>query len=93
VDATRRTGWSVTVVGEVRAARDAVEHERLASLPLQPWVAGDRSILVVVEVGMVNGRRIGGPAVLQAQAWRRTGWTSEWRWGRWLRHRLPVEDA
>jgi nitroimidazol reductase NimA-like FMN-containing flavoprotein (pyridoxamine 5'-phosphate oxidase superfamily) len=64
VDATRRTGWSVTVVGKARTARDAVEVERLAALPLQPWVAGERNTFVVVEVGMVNGRRIGGAAVL-----------------------------
>ena len=65
VDVARRTGWSVTVVGKARTAEDAVEVERLAALPLRPWAAGDRNTFVVVEIGMVNGRRIGGSAVLQ----------------------------
>jgi hypothetical protein len=67
VDATRRTGWSVTVVGQARTAHDAVEVARLAALPLQPWVAGDRNIFVVVEIGIVTGRRIGGPATIPVQ--------------------------
>ena len=64
VDPARRTGWSVTVVGQARTVRDPVELGRLAALPLSPWVAGDRSTVVVVEVGIVTGRRIGGPALV-----------------------------
>ena len=64
VDPTTGTGWSVTVVGQARTARDRVELERLATLPLVPWPAGDRSTVVIVEVGIVSGRRIGGPAVV-----------------------------
>jgi nitroimidazol reductase NimA-like FMN-containing flavoprotein (pyridoxamine 5'-phosphate oxidase superfamily) len=64
VDAVRRTGWSVTVVGQARTVHDPVELARLEALPLTPWVAGDRSAFVVVEVGIVTGRRIGGPALL-----------------------------
>ena len=66
VDATRRTGWSVTVVGQARRAHDDVEVARLAALPLRPWVAGERNTLVVVEIGIVTGRRIGGPAAVAA---------------------------
>lgn len=62
VDPTTRSGWSVTVVGRGRVVRDPVELGRLEALPLTPWVAGDRSTFVVVEVGVVTGRRIGGPA-------------------------------
>lgn len=62
LDPARRSGWSVTVVGQVRTVRDPVERARLSALPLTPWVAGDRSTLVVVEVGIVTGRRLGGPA-------------------------------
>lgn len=68
VDTARRTGWSVTVVGQARTARDDVEVARLAALPLRPWVAGQRNTFVVVEIGIVTGRRIGGPAVVRAQA-------------------------
>jgi nitroimidazol reductase NimA-like FMN-containing flavoprotein (pyridoxamine 5'-phosphate oxidase superfamily) len=64
VDVARRTGWSVTVVGRARTPRDAVELERLAALPLQPWVTGERTAFVVVEVDVLTGRRIGGSAVL-----------------------------
>lgn len=64
VDTTRRSGWSVTVVGQARTVRDPVELARLEALPLAPWVAGDRSAIVVVEVGIVTGRRIGGSAVV-----------------------------
>jgi hypothetical protein len=68
VDTTRRTGWSVTVVGQARTARDDVEVDRFATLPLQPWVAGERNTFVVVEIGLVTGRRIGGPAVIHVPA-------------------------
>lgn len=64
VDAARRSGWSVTVVGQVRTVREPVELARLEALPLRPWVAGDRSAVVVVDVGIVTGRRLGGSAAL-----------------------------
>ena len=66
VDPARGTGWSVTVVGQARLARDRVELDRLTALPLVPWEAGQRDVVVVVEVGIVSGRRIGGPAVVPA---------------------------
>ena len=60
IDRERRSGWSVTVVGRARIADDPVEVDRLARLPLHPWAGGDRNVFVVVELGMVSGRRIGG---------------------------------
>ncbi len=68
VDPVRRTGWSVTVVGRARTVHDDVELARLTALPLQPWVAGERHTFVVVQVGIVSGRRIGGPAVFHVHA-------------------------
>lgn len=66
VDPVRRAGWSVTVVGQTRTVRDPVELARLADLPIITWVAGVRDVHVVVELGIVTGRRIGGAvAVLQ----------------------------
>jgi nitroimidazol reductase NimA-like FMN-containing flavoprotein (pyridoxamine 5'-phosphate oxidase superfamily) len=64
VDTEKRSGWSVTVVGQARSVRDPLELARLEALPLLPWVAGDRSAFVVVEVGIVTGRRIGGSAAV-----------------------------
>lgn len=61
IDRDTRSGWSVTVVGRARLPHDALEAERLAALPLHPWVAGDRDSYLVVELGVVSGRRIGGP--------------------------------
>ena len=64
VDPVRRSGWSVTVVGRARTVRDPVELARLEGLPLVPRVGGDRSTVVVVEVGIVTGRRIGAPVAV-----------------------------
>ena len=54
----------MTVVGQARSVREPVELARLEALPLLPWVAGDRSAFVVVELGIVTGRRIGGPVAV-----------------------------
>ena len=64
IDRERRSGWTVTVVGRARIAHDPVEVGRLAELPLQPWVRGERNVFVVVELGMVSGQRIGGAELL-----------------------------
>ena len=61
IDVATRTGWTVTVVGQAVVVRDALQVARLSELPLRPWVAGDRNTFLVVETGLVSGRRIGGP--------------------------------
>ena len=66
VDPVRRAGWSVTVVGQARLVRDPLELTRLSALPLHPWASGDRSAVLVVELGMVTGRRIGGAEPVRA---------------------------
>lgn len=68
VDLGRRTGWAVTVIGQARVVRDPLEIARLSELPLDPWVPGDRDTFVVVELGIVTGRRIGGPEPVRAAA-------------------------
>jgi hypothetical protein len=50
----------VTVVGRAAVVRDDVQRSRLAALPLRPWAPGRRDTLLVVDVGLVSGRRIGG---------------------------------
>lgn len=61
IDAGRRSGWTVTVVGQATIVHDPVEVARLARLPLQPWVGGQRDTFIAVDLGIVTGRRIGGP--------------------------------
>lgn len=68
IDPHRRTGWTVTVVGPCHLVQDPLEQLRLAELPLTPWVGGDRSQLVVVELGPITGRRIGGAEPAHAAA-------------------------
>ena len=59
LDRTTRQGWSVTVTGRAYEVRDPIELERLAALPLLPWVGGDLDHVIVVPVDLVTGRRIG----------------------------------
>ena len=61
IDPVRQAGWTVTVVGRASIVRDELQRSRLAALPLRPWAPGRRDTLVVVDLGLVSGRRIGGP--------------------------------
>jgi len=60
IDPVRQAGWTVTVVGRANVVRDELQRSRLAALPLRPWAPGRRDTLVVVDLGLVSGRRIGG---------------------------------
>lgn len=60
IDPVLRAGWTVTVVGRASVVRDEVQRSRLSALPLRPWAPGRRDTLVVVDLGLVSGRRIGG---------------------------------
>lgn len=60
IDPVLRSGWTVTVVGRASVVRDEVQRSRLSALPLRPWAPGRRDTLVVVDLGLVSGRRIGG---------------------------------
>ncbi|MEV4061099.1 pyridoxamine 5'-phosphate oxidase family protein [Nonomuraea dietziae] len=57
-DMRTRTGWSVTAVGQARAAVDPEEISQLAKLPLYPWAPGGRDHYIVVPIEQVSGRRI-----------------------------------
>lgn len=54
VDESARTGWSVTLTGQVHIVRGA-DAERLAALVV-PWAAGNRPYLVRMTVHQVQGR-------------------------------------
>ncbi|KAA9378825.1 pyridoxamine 5'-phosphate oxidase family protein [Microbispora cellulosiformans] len=57
-DATFRTGWSVTAVGHARAVSEPEEIDRLATLPLSPWVPGTRDHFIVMAPEQISGRRL-----------------------------------
>lgn len=61
IDAERRSGWSVTVIGRATVVRQPMEVERLSTLPLLPWVGGERHTFVAVSIDIVAGLRLGGP--------------------------------
>ena len=58
VDLTWREGWSVVVQGRAEEVLDTVEVERLAALPLRPWVRGDKASFVRIMSTEISGRRI-----------------------------------
>jgi uncharacterized protein len=51
-------GWSVVVVGSAEEVHDTTELERLAKLPLGPWVPGPKSHWLRVVPGAITGRRL-----------------------------------
>ncbi|GAA2319221.1 pyridoxamine 5'-phosphate oxidase family protein [Nonomuraea roseoviolacea subsp. roseoviolacea] len=57
-DHERRTGWSVTAVGQAREVSDPAEIDRLAALPMTTWAPGSRDHYIVVEAEHISGRRI-----------------------------------
>lgn len=58
VDVGRRLGWSVLVRGRLSEVTDPDELDRLAALPLEPFVGGDKAHFVRVMPRTVTGRRI-----------------------------------
>jgi nitroimidazol reductase NimA-like FMN-containing flavoprotein (pyridoxamine 5'-phosphate oxidase superfamily) len=62
VDRDRRSGWSVVVHGvahEVTTLDQPALRERLAGLPLEPWVPGDKAHVVRIVARSITGRRVG----------------------------------
>jgi len=60
VDARRRTGWNVTVVGPSRLIVDPAEVRRLDDAGVRPWPPGNGHCYVGVAVQLVQGRRLRG---------------------------------
>lgn len=63
LDAERRSGWSVLVIGrldEVGPSDDA--YARLSALPVDPWADGEHPHILRLVGARVTGRRIGGGA-------------------------------
>lgn len=62
LDRAERRGWSIVATGhlEVVDPRDDAM-ARLRQLPVRPWAAGDKDIVMRLVVGTITGRVIGGP--------------------------------
>lgn len=58
IDLTTRSGWTVTVIGHASHVTDAGERERLTTMPLHAWAAGDRDLFIRIDVELVHGRRL-----------------------------------
>jgi nitroimidazol reductase NimA-like FMN-containing flavoprotein (pyridoxamine 5'-phosphate oxidase superfamily) len=57
-DSTRRTGWSVLIVGGSRVVDDPGLIERFESLVPRAWAPGPFPAFVRIEVVQITGRRI-----------------------------------
>jgi len=61
IDAAAKTGWSVVVHGvaqEVTAYDRPELQARMAGLPLEPWVPGDKPSVVRIAPRLITGRRV-----------------------------------
>jgi hypothetical protein len=64
IDLERHTGWSVTLSGRARWAREASERAALEAKLPAAWVAGPRDELIVIDPLHIGGRRIDLPRSL-----------------------------
>ncbi|WP_051713303.1 pyridoxamine 5'-phosphate oxidase family protein [Spirillospora albida] len=65
IDPAGLTGWTVTAVGRAQAVTAGPEAERLAALPLRPWLPGPLDGFIRIVFRSVAGRRLvsrGAPA-------------------------------
>jgi nitroimidazol reductase NimA-like FMN-containing flavoprotein (pyridoxamine 5'-phosphate oxidase superfamily) len=63
IDQERRTGWSVVVQGVGHEVTDALDtmSERVRTLPVTPWPAGERSHWLRIVPREITGRRLTAP--------------------------------
>ncbi|MEA2842744.1 MAG: uncharacterized protein QOJ69_415, partial [Actinomycetota bacterium] len=63
IDQERRTGWSVVVQGVGHEVTDALDtmSERVRTLPVTPWPAGERSHWLRIIPREITGRRLTAP--------------------------------
>lgn len=60
LDRERRRGWSVVVVGHLEVVdRSDPALARLRRLPIRPWAAGDKDVVMRLVVGTITGRLLG----------------------------------
>jgi hypothetical protein len=72
VDIARRSGWSVTVVGQSQEVTDPGERAQLERLGLSSWTPEAREHFIRITPGIVEGRQLHAPGVTGASG-ARTG--------------------
>lgn len=77
IDADRRLGWSVTVVGLSGEITDPAERSRLAGLPLESWLGDSRDHFVRLRLDQVTGREIVPAALAMIPDSRLAGGTND----------------
>lgn len=60
LDLDGRSGWSVVATGTARHVREPGELARLHAVPLVSWAEGATCELLVLTIGQLTGRVIGG---------------------------------
>jgi hypothetical protein len=58
LDVTAQSGWSVTVIGHSRAAREPEDVSRLRGLSLSSWTPGGNDTFICIDIAIVRGRRL-----------------------------------
>jgi nitroimidazol reductase NimA-like FMN-containing flavoprotein (pyridoxamine 5'-phosphate oxidase superfamily) len=58
VEPSWQIGWSVVVRGQAHLVTNPEELQRLHSLPLLPWAAGDKEHYVSIKTELISGRRL-----------------------------------
>jgi uncharacterized protein len=58
VDADRRSGWSVIVIGVTEVVTSPTEVRRLEAIGVESWISGDDAEWVRIRARVVSGRRV-----------------------------------
>lgn len=58
LDEEHHRGWTVTFVGRARLVTLAKDRERLSTLGITPWAAGERDWFIRITPQIIRGRRI-----------------------------------
>ena len=58
LDAARRTGWNVTVVGPSRVISEPAEVAALDALGARAWAPAEAPCYVAVRIALIRGRRL-----------------------------------
>jgi hypothetical protein len=58
VDADRRSGWSVIVIGVTEVVTSPTEVRRLEAIGVESWISGDDAEWVRIRARVLSGRRV-----------------------------------
>ena len=61
IDRATRSGWVVVVIGKATATDLSGRPPRPSLAGLEPWAAGERGLLVHIDVETISGRRLLAP--------------------------------